>query len=89
MRRGVRSCLMASLTALSVLSSTLAARAADSVADFYKNKTIMFVIAAPPGGGYDLSARLLVRFLGQYVPGQPGVVRRTCLGRAGFASPIT
>ncbi len=84
MRRGVRSCLMASLTALSALSSTSAVRAADSVADFYKNKTIMFVIAAPPGGGYDLSARLLVRFLGQYVPGQPGVVPQNMPGAGGF-----
>ena len=84
MRRLVHSCLIASLTAFAAISWPGAGRAADSVADFYKNKTITFVIAAPPGGGYDLSARLLVRYLGQYVPGQPGVVPQNMPGAGGF-----
>jgi len=33
------------------------AKASDNAAAFYSGKTITFVIAAPPGGGYDLSAR--------------------------------
>ena len=60
------------------------AKASDSAAAFYSGKTITFVIAAPPGGGYDLSARLLVRYLGQHVPGQPSVVPQNMPGAGGF-----
>jgi tripartite-type tricarboxylate transporter receptor subunit TctC len=47
---------------------------ADSVADFYKGKSIQFVVGYGPGGGYDVYARLLARYLGKYVPGAPTVV---------------
>ena len=60
------------------------AKASDNAAAFYSGKTITFVIAAPPGGGYDLSARLLVRYLGQHVPGQPSVVPQNMPGAGGF-----
>jgi tripartite-type tricarboxylate transporter receptor subunit TctC len=47
---------------------------AQAPADFYKNKTISIVVSYSPGGGYDLSARLVSRFLGRYIPGQPSIV---------------
>ncbi len=84
MRQFVHSCLVASIAAVTSLSWIIPGRASESVGDFYKNKTITFVIAAPPGGGYDLSARLLVRYLGQYVPGQPSVVPQNMPGAGGF-----
>ena len=34
---------------------------ADSVADFYKGRTINLIVGYGPGGGYDLFARLLAR----------------------------
>lgn len=48
--------------------------AAQSVADFYKGKTIQVVVGFGVGGGYDLYARALARHLGRHVPGQPTVV---------------
>jgi len=34
-----------------------------------------------PGGGYDIWARLIARYLGRHVPGNPTVVWRTAGGR--------
>jgi tripartite-type tricarboxylate transporter receptor subunit TctC len=47
---------------------------AQSVADFYRGKTIAFIVGFGPGGGYDLYPRLFARFLGRHVPGNPSVV---------------
>jgi tripartite-type tricarboxylate transporter receptor subunit TctC len=47
---------------------------AQSVPDFYKGKTIQIIVGFGVGGGYDLYARALGRYLGKYVPGQPTVV---------------
>jgi tripartite-type tricarboxylate transporter receptor subunit TctC len=47
---------------------------AESVEDFYRGKTVTVTIGYSAGGGYDLYARLLSRYLGKYIPGQPTVV---------------
>jgi tripartite-type tricarboxylate transporter receptor subunit TctC len=47
---------------------------ADTVADFYKGRTITLIVGYGPGGGYDLFARLMARHLGRYIPGNPTVV---------------
>jgi len=60
----------ASILALSALCSSTAG--AQSVADFYRGKTISMVIATAPGGDYDLRARLLARHIGRHFPGEPG-----------------
>ena len=84
MRQLARFGLLAPLLIASSVLSVDTGRAADSAEIFYKGKTITFVIAAPPGGGYDLSARLLVRYLGQNVPGQPTIVPQNMPGAGGF-----
>lgn len=47
-----------------------------AVADdgFFKGKTIKIVVGFGAGGGYDLYARLLGRYLGDHIPGKPNVV---------------
>lgn len=47
---------------------------ADAVADFYKGKTVQLVVGYGPGGGYDIYARLVARYMGKYIPGAPAVV---------------
>jgi len=42
-----------------------------SADDFYKDKTIRIVVGYPPGGFYDIWARLLARHLGKHIPGHP------------------
>jgi tripartite-type tricarboxylate transporter receptor subunit TctC len=58
--------------------------AAESVADFYRGKSISMVIATAPGGDYDLRARLLSRHLGRHIPGNPNIVPRNMPGGVGI-----
>jgi tripartite-type tricarboxylate transporter receptor subunit TctC len=46
----------------------------DAVSDFYKDKQIKLVVGYGTGGGYDVYARQLARYLGKYVPGTPAVI---------------
>jgi tripartite-type tricarboxylate transporter receptor subunit TctC len=50
------------------------ARAQSAVADFYRGKQITLIVGYGPGGGYDITARLVARHLGKYIPGNPDVV---------------
>ena len=50
------------------------AASAQGAADFYKGKTVQIVVGFGVGGGYDLYARALSRYLGKHLPGNPNVV---------------
>ena len=43
-------------------------------APFYQGKTIRLVVGSPPGGFYDRAARLLARYMGKYLPGNPEII---------------
>jgi len=62
--------LLAILISVSLLSSARAA----TVEDFYKGKTLHFVVGGSAGGGYDTYTRLMARHFGQYLPGKPSVI---------------
>jgi tripartite-type tricarboxylate transporter receptor subunit TctC len=47
---------------------------AQTPAEFYKGRTVSIVVGFGPGGGYDLYARVLGRFIGEHIPGRPSVV---------------
>jgi tripartite-type tricarboxylate transporter receptor subunit TctC len=53
---------------------------AQSVADFYKGKTVDLYIGYSAGGAYDVYARLIARFIGKHLPGNPIVVPRNMEG---------
>jgi tripartite-type tricarboxylate transporter receptor subunit TctC len=48
--------------------------AAQSVADFYRGKTITCFIGYGVGGGYDLFARTISRHMARHIPGNPTIV---------------
>jgi tripartite-type tricarboxylate transporter receptor subunit TctC len=54
--------------------------------DFYKGKTVTIIVGFSSGGGFDVNARLLARFLGKYIPGRPDVVVSNMPGAASFTS---
>jgi tripartite-type tricarboxylate transporter receptor subunit TctC len=62
-----------SLCALALLNGSGAA-CAQSVADFYKGKTVTILVGSDVGGGYDLTARTLARHFARHVPGHPNVI---------------
>jgi tripartite-type tricarboxylate transporter receptor subunit TctC len=53
---------------------------AQTVADFYSGKQIALVIGYGAGGGYDLYARMLGRFIGAHIPGHPTIVPQNMPG---------
>jgi tripartite-type tricarboxylate transporter receptor subunit TctC len=57
---------------------------ADSVADFYRGKTINVLIGVNVGGGYDFEARLLARFMRAHIPGNPVLVPQNMIGAGGI-----
>lgn len=71
---GAAACLLAAALALPPAAN------ADAVSDFYSGKRIMVVIGYGPGGGYDEYARLLARFMGEYIPGKPNLVPQNMPG---------
>ena len=76
------------LAAALLLGLTLVASPAraDAVSDFYKGKTVTFIVGYGTGGGYDVFARLLARYLGKYIPGNPSVVPQNMPGAGSYVA---
>ena len=52
----------------------LLATAAPAQEQFFKDKRVRFVVGYPPGGGYDLAARIVARHMGKHIPGNPSII---------------
>lgn len=52
----------------------------------YAGKQIRMVIASGAGGGYDAYARALARYIGKYIPGNPGIVTQNMPGASGITA---
>jgi tripartite-type tricarboxylate transporter receptor subunit TctC len=59
---------------------------AQSVADFYKGKTVTLIISSAAGGGYDALARTIANHLGKHIPGSPAVIVRNMAGAGGIVA---
>jgi tripartite-type tricarboxylate transporter receptor subunit TctC len=61
--------LLAILAGILLLPTTTTAQE-----DFFKDKRVRFVVGYPPGGGYDLAARIVARHMGRHIPGNPSII---------------
>src|SRR5688572_20385050 len=85
---------MPAIPPLSVTLATLvmsmalvsAANTQPSVEAFYKGKTVTVLIGHPPGGSYDLFARLAVSHIGKFIPGHPTVQLQSRPGGGGLVA---
>ena len=59
---------------------------AQPLADFYRGKTVSIVVSTGPGGGYDVMARAIARFIGKHLPGNPTVLVRNMPGAGGITA---
>ncbi len=57
---------------------------ADPVADFYRGKNVNLVIPTSAGGEYDLHGRMIARFIGRHIPGNPTLVPQNMAGGGGL-----
>ena len=67
---------------------------AEPIADFYHGKTINLYVSFPPGGGYDIYARVLLPYFSRHIPGNPSIVVKNMEGgsgvrAAGYISTVT
>ena len=70
---------------LSALALALVPSLSLGADDFFKGKTIRFVVGFSPGGGFDTYTRLIARHFGKHVPGNP---RTVVQNRTGAGSMI-
>jgi tripartite-type tricarboxylate transporter receptor subunit TctC len=77
---------MIAVAALVRATAPADAQGTDPIADFYRGKSIRFVIGAISGGGNDTYARLVGRHLGRQIPGQPAIVPVNMPGASGHIS---
>jgi hypothetical protein len=76
LRRIVKPLAAAACAAVALAGAALAG----PVDDFYRGKTINLYIGTTPGGGYDIYARLVGRFMSAHIPGKPLIVPRSMPG---------
>jgi len=57
---------------------------AQSVEQFYKGRTITMLVGTAPGGINDISARLVAKYLGRFIPGNPAIVVQNNPGAGGL-----
>ena len=63
-----------------LLSSLAQAAPARTPAEFYRGRTMFVIIGYPPGGGYDLYARMLAQHMGRHIPGNPTMIPQNMPG---------
>jgi len=78
--------MFARAVVIMVLYASLAASAAvaQTVADFYRGKSIELDINVSVGGGYDLYARMVARHMGRHIPGNPTILPKNMEGGGGM-----
>ena len=55
-----------------------------SRAQEYKDKTLTIIVGYSPGGSFDLYARVLARYIGRYLPGNPTRIVENMTGAGGI-----
>ena len=65
--------LAAAIPAIMVLPT--GASQAQTGADFFKGKTVTYIVSTGAGGGYDLYGRLVAEYMQKYLPGSTFVVK--------------
>lgn len=63
-----------------VMCLAAASSHAQTPAEFYKGKNVDMYIGYSVGGGYDVYGRLVARFMGKHIPGNPTVVVKNMEG---------
>lgn len=52
--------------------------------DFYKDKTVRFIVGYSPGGSFDLYTRVIARHFSKHVPGNPTTIVENMTGAGGI-----
>ena len=74
------------LASLLVAAGWASTAKAQSPAEFFRGKTITILIGTSAGNDYDFRGRLIARFMGRHVPGEPVLVPRNMPGGGGVVA---
>jgi tripartite-type tricarboxylate transporter receptor subunit TctC len=72
--------------ALAAALAAAGSAAAQSVEAFYKGRTVTMLVGTSPGGINDISARLVARHLGRFIPGNPTIIVQNNPGGGGLVT---
>ena len=79
-----RGCTAGLMAAAAALGAMTPAAAQDDT--FYAGKTVTIIVGFSPGGGYDIYARTLARYIGPHIPGKPTVIVQNMPGAGSLTS---
>ncbi len=68
-------CFVLGVFLLLSFAAPFSATAAPSDIDFFKGKTVTYIVSTKTGGGYDTYGRLIARYLQKYLPGSRVIVK--------------
>jgi tripartite-type tricarboxylate transporter receptor subunit TctC len=80
MRRSGKLCIAGLITMSIALSGRAPATESGELERFYKGHSVSTIIGFGVGGGYDLYGRLISRFMGRYLPGNPAIIPQNMTG---------
>jgi len=72
------------ILALALSLSAAPTSAQQSVADFYRGKTLRIIVGVGVGSGFDINARVLAHILPTHIPGNPSVIVQNQPGAGGL-----
>jgi tripartite-type tricarboxylate transporter receptor subunit TctC len=75
-----RRALLAIVASVGLVASAAHAQQQDG---YFKGKTVTLAVGGTAGGGIDIGARMLARYIGKYLPGQPKVQVQLVPGAGG------
>jgi tripartite-type tricarboxylate transporter receptor subunit TctC len=76
----VRSLVAPLLTAVGLIGLALGGPTEAAADEFYKGKTIRFIVGFAAGGGFDTYTRMIARHIGKHIPGNPDTVVENMTG---------
>jgi tripartite-type tricarboxylate transporter receptor subunit TctC len=77
---------LAGIALILALATFVPLAKAQSVADFYRGKTIIYNLAVPDGASWGLYARTFIEHLRKHVPGNPTIILQVMPGGGGVAA---
>jgi tripartite-type tricarboxylate transporter receptor subunit TctC len=78
----MRSIAVAFVLALTAMTGVQA----EDAADFYHGKTIRLIVGASPSRGYSAHARIVARYMGRHIPGNPAIIVQNMPAGSGVAA---
>jgi tripartite-type tricarboxylate transporter receptor subunit TctC len=70
--------------AIMITASWVAGATALYAQDFYKDKTVRFIVGYSPGGSFDLYTRVIARHFSKHLPGNPTTLVENMTGAGGI-----